>query len=178
VACAPPFYARRIVLKRIKKSQFAEYHKITVIESGTFEEIYPFTGQKMIRPKVHLELVIPLTLLVIALVGLACWGILELLALFDWYQDFSMPWWLQFLLLYALSACLTLLLCAKWIVIYCIRLYQRFACYEVRSKCVFIPNCSEYMILAIKKYGLIKGIKKGKDRFKRCKEPNGGEDYP
>ena len=165
-------------MKKIKKSQFAEYHKITIIESGSFEEIYPFTGQKMIRPKVHLELVIPLTLLIVALVGLACWGILELLALFDWYQDFPMPWGLQFALLYVLGVILTLVLSLKWIVIYCIRIYQRFAPYEVRSKCVFIPNCSEYMILAIKKYGLIKGIKKGQERFKRCDADHGGEDYP
>jgi putative component of membrane protein insertase Oxa1/YidC/SpoIIIJ protein YidD len=34
------------------------------------------------------------------------------------------------------------------------------------------------MILAIQKYGLIKGIKKGVRRIKRCHYPNGGIDYP
>jgi putative membrane protein insertion efficiency factor len=43
----------------------------------------------------------------------------------------------------------------------------------VREKktCVFYPTCSEYMILAIKKYGPWKGVKKGLNRIKRC-NPN------
>jgi putative component of membrane protein insertase Oxa1/YidC/SpoIIIJ protein YidD len=34
------------------------------------------------------------------------------------------------------------------------------------------------MILAIKKYGIIKGIYKGIKRLLRCHSPNGGIDYP
>ena len=32
--------------------------------------------------------------------------------------------------------------------------------------------------MPINKYGLIKGMKKGLNRLKRCIEPNGGYDYP
>ena len=50
--------------------------------------------------------------------------------------------------------------------------------YGIRCNCLFVPNCSEYMILAIKKYGAYKGVRKGISRLLRCHEPNGGEDYP
>lgn len=38
-----------------------------------------------------------------------------------------------------------------------IRLYQRYAPESVRRRCLFKPTCSEYAILAIKKYGVIRG---------------------
>ena len=63
-------------------------------------------------------------------------------------------------------------------VIFCIRLYQKFAPEYVRRRCVFTPTCSEYMILAIEKYGLSDGIKRGRERMDRCHYPNGGEDWP
>ncbi len=56
--------------------------------------------------------------------------------------------------------------------------YKAWAPLEVRGKCRFEPTCSTYMILAIKKFGLIYGIIKGIKRIKRCKPPNGGVDYP
>ena len=63
--------------------------------------------------------------------------------------------------------------CCEWIL-----LYQRFAPERIRRSCVFEPSCSEYMLLAIKKYGTIKGIIKGIGRLFRCHYPNGGVDYP
>jgi putative component of membrane protein insertase Oxa1/YidC/SpoIIIJ protein YidD len=53
----------------------------------------------------------------------------------------------------------------------CIRVYQtllspeksvwvKWGIVRERKTCVFYPTCSEYMILAIKKYGAWKGVKK------------------
>ncbi len=56
--------------------------------------------------------------------------------------------------------------------------YKAVAPLDVRDKCRFEPTCSTYMIMAIKKYGLIYGIIKGIKRLLRCKPPNGGIDYP
>jgi len=67
---------------------------------------------------------------------------------------------------------------AKKAIIWLIHLYQRYAPDEVRLKCVFEPSCSEYVIAAIRKYGVIKGIIKGVDRLFRCHPPNGGHDEP
>lgn len=66
----------------------------------------------------------------------------------------------------------------KRAIICCIKLYQRFAPTHIRNKCRFEPSCSQYMILAIEKYGLFKGIIKGIDRLKRCNINNGGYDFP
>lgn len=66
----------------------------------------------------------------------------------------------------------------KKIIIALIRLYQRKAPYHIRDSCRFYPTCSEYMILAIKKYGCVKGVYRGIRRLLRCKPPNGGVDYP
>ena len=66
----------------------------------------------------------------------------------------------------------------KRIAICMVRIYQRFAPESIRRKCRFEPSCSEYMILAIEKYGLWKGIAKGINRLKRCNINDGGFDYP
>jgi len=56
--------------------------------------------------------------------------------------------------------------------------YKAFAPIDVRRQCRFTPTCSTYMIMAVKKYGIIIGIIKGIRRILRCKPPNGGVDYP
>lgn len=63
-------------------------------------------------------------------------------------------------------------------IIKAIRIYQAIAPTRIRNSCRFFPTCSEYMILAINKYGLINGIGKGFKRIYSCKAPNGGIDYP
>lgn len=71
-----------------------------------------------------------------------------------------------------------ILLTAKRMFINVIKLYQRYAPDSLRNKCRFEPSCSEYMILAIEKYGLIKGIQKGIERLNRCNIDGGGFDFP
>lgn len=62
------------------------------------------------------------------------------------------------------------------LMIWCILVYQRFAPSKTRLRCVFQPSCSEYAILALKKYGVIRGIPRIISRLKRCHPPNGGND--
>lgn len=60
-----------------------------------------------------------------------------------------------------------------------IHLYQRYAPEGIRRRCLFKPTCSEYAILAIQKYGLIKGLIKTYIRlFKKCKGHIYRIDYP
>jgi len=56
--------------------------------------------------------------------------------------------------------------------------YQNHAPTAMRQSCRFEPSCSNYMILAILKYGSFKGILKGLKRIFKCRYPNGGIDYP
>ena len=66
----------------------------------------------------------------------------------------------------------------KYFAIGCILMYKAFAPMETRNRCLYQPTCSTYMIIAIKKYGLILGITLGIKRIKSCVPPNGGYDYP
>ena len=56
----------------------------------------------------------------------------------------------------------------KIIIIYLIRGYQIIP-FIGHKMCRFTPTCSEYMIEAITNYGIIKGLKLGIKRIKRCR---------
>ena len=70
--------------------------------------------------------------------------------------------------------CLTI----KKSIVSLVLLYQKFAPESLREACLFEPSCSDYMLLAIDKYGVIEGVIKGIKRLCRCHQPNGGKDYP
>lgn len=62
------------------------------------------------------------------------------------------------------------LLALRWFLIDCIQLYQHYASDEVRGRCIMMPRCSEFAILALRKYGLAVGLYLTYLRiFKRCK---------
>ncbi len=60
-----------------------------------------------------------------------------------------------------------------------IRGYQRAISPLLRPSCRFLPSCSEYAALALKKHGLLKGLGKTTWRLCRC-QPfcRGGHDEP
>ena len=80
------------------------------------------------------------------------------------------------LLLIALAVPLYFVL--KYLAIGCVLMYKAFAPEQVRESCRFEPTCSTYMIIAIKKYGLFRGVFRGVRRIMRCHPPNGGTDLP
>ncbi len=65
-----------------------------------------------------------------------------------------------------------------WLSIKIVLAYRVVAPTRLRDSCLFEPTCSEYAILALKKYGFLKGWKMAFSRIGRCKQPNGGIDYP
>lgn len=60
-----------------------------------------------------------------------------------------------------------------------IKLYQITLSPLLGPACRFEPSCSRYMVQALNKYGLVKGLAKGLRRFSRCHpwDP-GGYDPP
>jgi len=64
------------------------------------------------------------------------------------------------------------------IVILLVKWYQKIAPRRLRESCRFEPSCSNYMILAMQKYGIMRGLLMGFRRIARCRYPNGGIDYP
>ncbi len=76
--------------------------------------------------------------------------------------------------------CLVLFLFAismRFSLIFFVQLYQRYAKSETRLKCCMTPSCSEYSLLALRKYGAIIGTIKTIRRLLRC-HPPGEVDYP
>lgn len=82
-----------------------------------------------------------------------------------------------FIITYAVIQIIVLAFTLKYIMIWFIRLYQRYARSETRLRCCYTPSCSEYAILALKKYGALLGGIKAARRLLRCGPP-GGVDYP
>lgn len=54
------------------------------------------------------------------------------------------------------------------ILIYLVKIYQRFISPALPKSCRYYPTCSTYMIDALKKFGLILGLIMGVSRILRC----------
>ena len=59
------------------------------------------------------------------------------------------------------------------------RLYQMTLSHLIGRQCRFHPTCSQYLILAVRKYGAIRGAAKGIARISHCHPWHpGGVDWP
>ena len=56
----------------------------------------------------------------------------------------------------------------KEIFIVPIRIYQKLISPLLGNNCRYTPTCSQYMIIAIKEWGVIKGLFLGTKRIMRC----------
>lgn len=80
-----------------------------------------------------------------------------------------------FLLCYVISG----ICCLRMAAIGAVKLYQHYAHEDIRRRCLFKPTCSEYAILALKKYGVIIGLIKTYNRlFRKCRGNIYRIDYP
>ena len=124
---------------------------------------------KLYRPEISF---VKATLVVIGTV-IATLGVSFLLALLfrkiGWFGFENNVYWIAQLLAFVLTL--------RYIMIWFIRVYQRYAKSETRLRCCYTPSCSEYAILALKKYGALIGGIKAVRRLLRCGPP-GGIDYP
>jgi putative component of membrane protein insertase Oxa1/YidC/SpoIIIJ protein YidD len=99
--------------------------------------------------------------------------LIQLIALF--FIPFP-QWWVRLTVILAFSIVYFAII-AKRAIIWSVHLYQNKASDETRLKCVFEPSCSEYMIMAVQKYGVIRGVFKGVRRLFTCGHES-GTDYP
>ena len=66
----------------------------------------------------------------------------------------------------------------KFILIQLLKGYKYFISPLLGNRCRFYPSCSEYMMTAIERFGIIKGIGLGLKRIGRCHPGcEGGIDY-
>lgn len=125
-----------------------------------------------------------LFLLSVAVLSSACYAIPFVLGAFSYFPRPIQHWMAQYpvwhKVLYALIWYLVSTLCvARKACIGLIRLYQRYASEYTRRQCVCMPTCSEYSIMCLQKYGLIKALFKIRKRlFKTCGEFGYIEDWP
>ena len=67
----------------------------------------------------------------------------------------------------------------SWLLIAAVRLYQITLSPVLGRQCRFLPTCSQYFILAVKKYGAVRGACRGVLRICRCHPFHpGGYDPP
>lgn len=132
---------------------------------------------KLYRPEIHFVRAAIITVTTIIITLLISWGITLLLAHQGGLEIEKDGQLAVFLSIYWKAQLIVLLLTLKYIFIWFIRIYQRYAKSETRLRCCYTPSCSEYAILALKKYGLIIGSIKAVKRLLRCGPP-GGIDYP
>ena len=62
-------------------------------------------------------------------------------------------------------------LCSKlpaWTVIGAVKCYQWLVSPWLGPRCRYQPTCSQYLILAVQKYGMLGGCWKGMKRISRC----------
>jgi len=99
-------------------------------------------------------------------------------ALLEWisFSD-GVKYDLRFGVVAAIIIFINLLIVSKSVLIQCILIYQRYGNPSVRLRCCFEPSCSQYAILALRKYGTVIALFKIISRLKRC-HPPGGIDYP
>jgi len=62
------------------------------------------------------------------------------------------------------------------LLIYAIRMYQKYLSKFSRGSCRYTPTCSQYAIQAIQKHGTFKGAILAIRRILRCRPPYGGFD--
>jgi len=57
---------------------------------------------------------------------------------------------------------------SKRIVLGVLRFYQRVISPTLLPSCRYQPTCSEYMVQAVQKYGVLRGVAMGLRRLSRC----------
>jgi len=86
---------------------------------------------------------------------------------------------IPFMLIFMLAFFLVSFILLKKIIIGLVELYQHYMPEELRRRCLCMPTCSEYMILAVEKYGALKGLRKGMYRLMHtCRGKEYKIDYP
>jgi len=86
---------------------------------------------------------------------------------------------IPFMLVFMFVFFLIIFILLKKVIIGMVELYQHYMPEFLRRSCLCMPTCSEYMILAVEKYGALKGLRKGLYRLiHTCRGIDYKIDYP
>ena len=128
------------------------------------EEVRKYCCERPLeRPKTNIKAAILSASLFIAVVSGISFGAIQFVS---WLGGHLHVQWIVSqpfvadIIVCTLCFALCFLLMLKRTAIGVIKLYQHYAPENMRRKCILKPTCSEYMILAIEKYGVFRGVKK------------------
>lgn len=147
-------------------------YEVTACEAHTETNVF-FPKNPLNRPKVFYKKAILMLLAFMVVMFLTPKVFNRMIS--NMYPEYKMMW--MGILLDIVIAIIWFCFIGKKTVIWFVHLYQHYAPDRVRLRCLFEPSCSEYMILAVNKYGVFRGVYKGVKRLLRCRPP-GGIDYP
>ena len=102
--------------------RITEKDKCKCRQCNSKEEIYPETKQKMVRPNLHIKRAILFFVLMFLIDNALAYGTVKILSVID--ISIPLSFGLQFIILFILFFVGTLILFAKRIVIFIIRLYH------------------------------------------------------
>ena len=140
-------------------------------------EIY-VNFRELVRPKTNFKKALICVLFFVLVTSLITWFIhivFSTVGIFAYIPKnmlvfYEEHFFLSIIVLYVIVFFINLFFCLKYAVIGVIKLYQHYAPDEIRRRCLFMPTCSEYAIIAIRKYGITIGLYKSYFRlFFRCK---------
>ena len=127
-------------------------------------------NRKLVKPKTN---VLTFVLLVLGIEVISIALTYTLCLLFHWFGiSFS------FNILYSLASVVVFLIFSKKICIALVELYQHYAGNKIRRRCTLMPSCSEYALLALSKYNILKALYKTHIRLTRKCKGNYQIDYP
>ena len=125
---------------------------------------------ELVRPKTNLTRFVTWVLFIeIISITLTCISS----QLFYWFSFFF-----PFGALYSFVSTIVFLIFLKKICVLLIELYQHYASEKTRRKCVMMPSCSEYALLALEKYNVFKGLYKTYIRMTTKCKGSYKMDYP
>lgn len=109
-------------------------------------------NRELIRPKTNIITVMKYLIVFEVITLLIVFIITKLLVFVGFSCNLS--------LLYFFVSVLLLIIFLKRLSILFIELYQHYASEEKRRRCTLKPSCSEYAIIVLNKYGMVKAFKK------------------
>jgi putative component of membrane protein insertase Oxa1/YidC/SpoIIIJ protein YidD len=149
-------------------------------------EIY-VNYRELVRPQTNFKTVLISVLFFVLVTSLITWFIhivFSTVGIFAYMPSnmqvfYEEHFFLSIVILYVIVFFIGLFFYLKHAVVGVIKLYQHYAPDDIRRRCLFMPTCSEYAIIAIRKYGVIIGLFKSYFRlFFRCKGNIYMIDYP
>jgi len=129
--------------------------------------------KSLFRPEVPIAKIFSYLTLFVLITTIESLLLLSFICFFEGTQIEVLNCWITVSIISAMN----LLIISKHVLTLCVMFYQKYGKSSVRLRCCCEPSCSQYAMLALRKYGMPIALIKIIFRLRRC-HPPGGIDYP